>query len=71
MTQTQKIVNYCKKHGSISAMEAMSELGITQLGARIDDLQKKGIFFRKEWDAATNRDGEIVRFKRNKLWESR
>lgn len=36
ISQKQRIINYIREFGSISSWEAYSDLGITQLGARID-----------------------------------
>lgn len=34
--QKQRIINYIREFGSITSLEAYKDLGITQLGARID-----------------------------------
>ncbi len=67
MNQKQKIIKYIKDFGSITALEAMRDLGIQQLGARIDGLQKDGYTFKKEWQHDKNRYGENVSFKRYSL----
>lgn len=64
ITQKDRILNYIREFGSISSWEAYSDLGITQLGARIDQLQKDGHVFRTEWEKKKNRFGEPVSFKR-------
>lgn len=35
-TQKEKIIEHIKKYGSITSYEAYMDLGITQLGARLD-----------------------------------
>ena len=40
-TQKDRIINYIREFGSISSWEAYADLGITQLGARIDQLKKR------------------------------
>ena len=62
--QKSRIVDYIKQFGSITSWEAYNELGITQLGARIDQLQKEGYEFKTEWEHKKNRYGEDVSFKR-------
>lgn len=62
--QKSRIVDYIKQFGSITSWEAYNELGITQLGARIDQLQKEGYEFKTEWEHKKNRYGENVSFKR-------
>lgn len=64
VTQKERIVGYIREFGSISSWEAYSDLGITQLGARIDQLKKEGYDFRTEWESKKNRYGEQVSFKR-------
>lgn len=63
-TQKDRIINYIREFGSISSWEAYSDLGITQLGARIDQLKKEGFEFRTEWESNTNRFGEKTEYKR-------
>lgn len=64
ITQKDRIINYIREFGSISSWEAYSELGITQLGARIDQLKKEGYEFKTEWEHRKNRYGEDVSYKR-------
>ena len=64
IAQKDRIINYIREFGSISSWEAYSYLGITQLGARIDQLKKEGFKFRTEWESNTNRFGEKTDYKR-------
>lgn len=64
MTQTEMILKYLEENDDISAYEAVIELGITQLSARICDLQKDGYKFSKTPTKGRNRYGEKVRFIR-------
>lgn len=48
-TQREKILDYIREHGSISSWEAYRDLGITQLGARLDQLKKEGYYFETKW----------------------
>jgi hypothetical protein len=64
ITQKDRIINYIRQFGSISSWEAYSDLGITQLGARIDQLKKEGFEFKTEWESNTNRFGEKTDYKR-------
>lgn len=41
-SQKERIIDYIIQFGSISSWEAYKDLGITQLGARIDQLKKRG-----------------------------
>lgn len=64
VTQKYRIINYIRQFGSISSWEAYSDLGITQLGARIDQLKKEGYEFKTEWESKKNRFGEKTDYKR-------
>lgn len=63
-TQKQRIINYMRQFGSITSWEAYQDLGVMQLGARIDQLKKDGYKFRTEWEIKKNRFNEEVSFKR-------
>lgn len=47
-TQKDRILDYIRKFGSITSWEAYQDLGVMQLGARIDQLQKDGYQFKTE-----------------------
>ena len=64
ITQKERILKYIRDFGSITALEAIRDLGIQQFGARIDGLQKDGYSFKKVWEQSQNRYGETVTFKR-------
>lgn len=64
ITQKDRILEYIRNFGSISSFEAYADLGITQLGARIDQLKKEGYEFKTEWESNTNRFGENTDYKR-------
>ena len=64
ITQKDRILEYIRKFGSISSFEAYADLGITQLGARIDQLKKEGYEFKTEWESNKNRFGEKTEYKR-------
>ena len=58
MTQKQRILNYMKRHGSITARDAFIHLGITKLATRVSEMSSDGIEFEKEWIKGKNRWGE-------------
>lgn len=70
-SQKERILDYIKEFGSISSWQAYADLGITQLGARIDQLKHEGYLFTTEWENNTNRFGEKVMYKRYRLEESK
>lgn len=63
-SQKERIIDYIKQYGSISSWEAYKDLGVTQLGARIDGLERDGYRIRRDWETSTNRYGEEVKYKR-------
>lgn len=67
MTQKERILKYINEFGYITSWQAYQDLGIMQLGARIDQLQKEGYKFKTEWEHKKNRYGENVSFKRYSL----
>lgn len=62
MTQKERIVKYINDFGSITSFQAYSDLGITQLGARIFELKKLGYRFKTENKRSKNRYGENVHY---------
>ena len=46
-TQCKKIVEYIRANGHITSYEAYAKLHITQLAARITDLESRGFVFNK------------------------
>lgn len=61
--QKQRILDYIKQFGSITSKDAYVDLGITQLGARIDGLERDGYSFVKKWEKGKNRFNEEVTYK--------
>lgn len=66
--QKTQVLEYMQKYGSISSFEAYARLGITQLGARIDDLKKDGYMFEKEW-IRKRKNGKVKDYIKYKLSE--
>lgn len=69
ISQKERVVKYIKEFGSITSWEAYWDLGITQLGARIDQLKKEGYHFKTEWEHKKNRFQEPTTYKRYFLVE--
>lgn len=64
MKQSERIVEYINKYGSISPMEAFADLGITKLATRISEMRKDGYVFEQEYIESKNRFGESVYYMR-------
>lgn len=69
MTQEQLILKYLEDFHSITAYQAVVDLGITQLSARLVGLEKKGYRFKKEMQFGTNRYGEKTHYIKYSLAE--
>lgn len=70
MNQTDAIYSYMKKYGSIEPIQALRDLGVFRLAARINDLRRKGVRVKDEWIETTSRvTGQPVRFKKYKVAE--
>ena len=71
MTQTQKILQHLRDHGSITSMEAYEHFGCTRLSARIKDLRDEGHSIASDWETGENRDGVKVSYARYRLAEKK
>ena len=63
-TQCDRIIQYIKDYGSITTLEAFTELGIVRLGARISELRKNGVQIEDKPETVKNRYGEKCHIKR-------
>ena len=59
-TQKERVLQYMELHGTISALEALSELGCYRLAARIADLKKDGHLISSSMETVKNRYGDAV-----------
>lgn len=64
MTQREAILQYITEFGSITPMEAFSDLGITKLATRISEMRKDGFDFKIETVSTKNRYGHTVHYAR-------
>ena len=69
MTQKERILDYMERFGSISTMEAFTDLGITRLSARIFEIRNDGIEISEQLERSKNRYGENVHYMRYSLKE--
>lgn len=67
MTQQERILNYLITYGTITPKEAMEDLGIMRLGARIWDLKHAGHLIRAERESSVNRWGDVTSYARYRL----
>lgn len=64
MTQKERISKYLDDFGSITQLEAIRDLGIMRLGARIWEMVRDGEPIIREIEKGTNRYGETTRYAR-------
>lgn len=69
MAQRDRILTYMHDEGSITALEAVRELGVLQLSARLVELEKRGYRFNKKQESSLNRYGEKVYYTRYSIAE--
>ena len=65
-TQSQMILDFIDRYGSINPMQALNYLGVMRLAARINDLEKAGVKIEHEPMKAKNRFGETINFMQYK-----
>lgn len=61
-TQCDKVLAYMKQFGSITQLEALSDLGCMRLASRISDLRQQGIAIGRRMKTGKNRYGDDVTF---------
>lgn len=71
LTQHDLVLNYIKQFGSITPMEAFSDLGITKLATRVSEMRREGIAIEGETIAVKNRFGNTCYVKRYTLKEDK
>lgn len=64
MNQYERISTYMDDFGSISPMEAFTELGITKLATRIGEMIRNGYRIEKIPESRLNRYGQVTRYTR-------
>ena len=61
--QTEKVLRYMKEFGSITSLQAMTDLGVMRLASRITDLKQSGYDIKSRFIHSKNRYGEPIKFK--------
>ena len=64
MTQCERVLKYIDDFGSITQLEAMTDLGIMRLASRVNDLRKAGYPLTATMVFSKNRYGEQTHFAR-------
>lgn len=68
-THEKMILQYMRKHGSITAMDAIRDFGCMRLASRVSDLRWDGYNIETVMEVGKNRQGETVRYARYYLHE--
>lgn len=66
-TQNERIMDYMKRFGSITQIDALRDLGVMRLASRISDLRSLGHPIISEVEVVKNRFGENCHIKRYSL----
>ena len=62
MTQTAMVLQYLDDYGSVTAWEAMRDLGIMRLASRIHEIRKSGIAIDGKVIKTRNRYGKKIHY---------
>lgn len=62
MTQCERVLKYMRDFGSINPLQAMGDLGVMRLAARVSDLRKEGHKISRRMVAGRNRYKEKVAY---------
>ncbi len=71
MTQCDRVLEYLKRFGSITQLEAIRDIGCMRLAARIADLREKGYGIGVRMKTEKNRYGNKVSFAEYYLEEDK
>ena len=67
LTQSMKIIKYMMDFGSITPIQAMQDLGVMRLAARISDIEAEGWEIIHERETGKNRYGEKTSYAKYRL----
>lgn len=70
LSQCEKIVEYMKKHGTITQAQAYKSIGCVRLPSRIHDLKRKGYAIHREMVSVKTKDGGSTSVARYSLIEN-
>ena len=62
LTQCDKVLEYMRRYGSITQLEALRDIGCMRLASRISDLRYQGYAIGRRMKTSKNRYGEDVYF---------
>ena len=62
LTQCQQVLEYMRRFGSITQLEALRDIGCMRLASRISDLRLQGYAIGRRMKTSKNRYGKDVTF---------
>lgn len=71
MNQHERIYHYMKDFGSITPIQAFTDLGITKLATRISEMKRKGIPIESQMIKVKNRYGDKTEVMKYSLGEEK
>ena len=60
--QTEMVLDYMRKFGEITPLDALADLGIMRLASRISELRKRGIGIKVDRKSGKNRFGKQTHY---------
>lgn len=70
LTQSERVKKYMEDFGSITQLDAIQDLGVLRLSARIMELKQSGLPIEGKFEKVKNRYGEEVQVKRYAMQRS-
>lgn len=70
MTQKERIYNYMQDFGSITPIQAFTDLGITKLATRISEMKRDGVLIEQQMIKVKNRYGDKTEVMKYSLQKS-
>ena len=64
VTQVERIIDYIKRYGSITPLDALKEFGCMRLASRMCDIKAMGYGIVREFEHSKNQSGEPVKYAR-------
>ncbi len=67
--QVERAIAYMREHGSLTSLEALTNLGILSFPKRICEMKKQGFYVKSQWEHGESAFGNKYRVKRYYLIE--
>ena len=64
MSDCDRVIEYLRKHKSLTVSECRDKIGTTELRKVISNLKNKGYIIEGIWESGINRVGVTTRYKR-------